>query len=138
MMRYGTGLGATSLILMFSVLCLAIFALLSLSVANRDRSYTEKLADSVTGYYAADSRAVVISDALSQAALAGENPPETEGIEISTDGAGQYSFLIPIDERRALAVGIELKNGETAVLFWSVTEPVNWSPDGGLNVWRGD
>lgn len=138
MKRSGAGLGATSLILMFSVLCLAVFALLSLSSANRDRGYTEKLAASVTRFYEADSRAVVISEALSQAVSAGENPPEIEGIEILTDGAGQYSFLIPIDNRRALAVGLEIQNGRTRVLSWSVTEPDNWSPDEGLNVWRGD
>lgn len=138
MKRYGAGLGATSLILMFAVLCLAIFALLSLSVANRDRGYTEKLASSVTGYYQADSRAVELSDALSRAVLEGGSAPEIEGITILTDDAGQYSFLIPIDDRRALAVGLEIKNGETRVLSWSVTEPDNWSPDEGLKVWRGD
>lgn len=138
MKRYGAGLGATSLILMFSVLCLTIFALLSLSAANRDRGYTEKLASSVTGYYEADSRAVEIADALSRAVSEGDFAPEIKGITILTDGAGQFSFLVPIDDRRALAVGLEIKTGETEILFWSVTEPNNWSPDDGLKVWRGD
>lgn len=138
MRRSGTGLGAASLILMFSVLCLAVFALLCLSVASRDRSDTEKLAGSVTGYYQADSRAVEITDALSRAIAAGAPAPEIGGITILTDGEGQYSFLIPIDNRRALAVSLGIKNGGTEILSWSVTEPDNWSPEEGLKVWEGD
>ena len=50
-------MGVSSLLIIFSVLCLTVFAILSVSTASAGSRLSEKAAQSVTDYYAADSRA---------------------------------------------------------------------------------
>ena len=51
------GVGLTSLFMMFVVLCLAAFGILSFSAVQSDWNLTKKHVQSVQAYYAADSRA---------------------------------------------------------------------------------
>ena len=51
-------IGTSSLILIFIVLCLTIFGLLSLSSAGSDWKLARKNAEAVRGYYKADGQAV--------------------------------------------------------------------------------
>ena len=51
-------IGTSSLILIFIILCLTIFGLLSLSSAGSDWKLAQKNAQSIQGYYEADSKAV--------------------------------------------------------------------------------
>lgn len=58
--------GISSLLVVFLVLSLAIFAALSLASANSDVSYSRRMADRKTDYYAACSRAERILDAVDE------------------------------------------------------------------------
>ena len=51
-------IGTSSLILIFIILCLTIFGLLSLSSAGSDWNLAQKNAQSIKGYYEADGKAV--------------------------------------------------------------------------------
>ncbi len=52
-----TNIGSVSLIMIFIVLCMVTFAILSLSESTGDYKFTEKLASHTTDYYAASSQA---------------------------------------------------------------------------------
>ena len=52
-----TAIGSSSLLVVFLVLCLATFAILSLSSAKSDYSFTERLAEHKSSYYSACSQA---------------------------------------------------------------------------------
>lgn len=52
-----TNIGSVSLIMIFIVLCMVIFAILSLSESTGDYKFTEKLASHTTDYYTASSQA---------------------------------------------------------------------------------
>ena len=54
-MRKQANIGTTSLILIFVILCLSTFGLLSLSSAKGDLSLAEKNAKAVQAYYEADA-----------------------------------------------------------------------------------
>mgnify|MGYP001068734622 CR=1 FL=1 len=54
-------IGSSSLLVIFVVLCLATFAILSLSSAQSDHSFAERLAAHKTEYYKASSKAEVIT-----------------------------------------------------------------------------
>ena len=54
-------IGSSSLLVIFLVLCLATFAILSLSSAQSDHSFAERLAAHKTGYYEASTKAEVIT-----------------------------------------------------------------------------
>lgn len=68
------GVGISSLLLIFVVLCLTTFAVLSYLTANADHKLTDKTGDTVSAYYAADGAAqqklADIDDALKERAEA--------------------------------------------------------------------
>ena len=55
MSKHKINIGLTSLILIFIILCLATFSLLSLSSARGDQSLAARSARAVTEYYRADA-----------------------------------------------------------------------------------
>lgn len=55
--RFGMNIGSASLVLIFAVLCLTLFATLTLLSAKNEMKLTCKYEESVTQYYAADSKA---------------------------------------------------------------------------------
>lgn len=69
--RFGMNVGSASLVLIFTVLCLTLFATLTLLCAKNEMNLTNKYSESVTQYYAADSKAeanlLIIQDVLSSA-----------------------------------------------------------------------
>jgi hypothetical protein len=132
------GLGAASLVLIFAVLCLAVFSLLTLSTVNRNRALTQKRVEAMTAFYAADNAAVELAAKLREAAAGGEVPARIGDVEIRGDGQGVYSYSCHIDGRRALAVTLRLADGRLEILAWRETDLENWTPDDRLNVWEGD
>ena len=52
--------GTPSVLILFAVLCLTVFAVLSLLSARSQASLAGKFADAVSAYYAADTQAVEI------------------------------------------------------------------------------
>ena len=69
-MKRGGGVsGAVSLVMIFCVLCLAVFAVLTLATADREAKLAEMTARSAADYYEADHRAVEIAAALHKLAL---------------------------------------------------------------------
>ena len=53
----GVGIGATSILIIFVLLCLVVFAMLSFVNANADRKLNRKLADRTQAYYEACEKA---------------------------------------------------------------------------------
>lgn len=138
MKRYEAGIGGVSLVLIFSVLCLAVLALLTLALVNRDKSLTEKLKTSVENYYSADSAAVDIAAQLRDAVNSGETPSEIDEVEISAIGSGTYSYYCPIDARHSIFVELQITGGEIRIVSWKETDTKDWIPEDQLNVWGGE
>ena len=55
----GIQIGTSYLLVIFVILCLVIFATLSLSSAKRDQSYSQQLADRETAYCEANAKAMM-------------------------------------------------------------------------------
>ena len=64
MRRSGGVSGAVSLVMIFCVLCLVIFSVLTLSTAEREYKLSEKTVRNAEEYYRADYKATVIVAAL--------------------------------------------------------------------------
>lgn len=132
--KEGTGggmpaVGGSSLLVIFAVLCLTVFALLSVSTVRADARLSEASAESVAAYYAADLAAQEILARV----LAGEEP---EGVEFDLDVC-RYSCAVT--EERELAVEVELDGlGGWRVLRWQVVSTGGWEPDEGLGLWDGE
>ena len=88
--------GGSSLLVIFAVLCLIVFALLSLSTAQAERRLADAAAGAVTEYYAADLQAQEIFARLQS----GEN---IDGVRRSGD---RYDYCCRISENQVLEVSV--------------------------------
>ena len=120
--------GAVSLLTIFAVLCLAVFALLSVSTVQADGRLSEQSHSAVIGYYAADRTAEGILAQL----RAGEVP---EGV--IDHGGGLYSYGCPISETQTLAVEVAIDGEHYTILRWQACSTADWVADDSLPVWDG-
>ena len=143
-----TSIGASSLLVVFLVLCLVTFAVLSLASARSDDAFSEKLAGRKTAYYTAVNQAEAIlarvdetldhtqnnTDAAIQAVLALNEAglPELEGISLTAgtdDLSPCISFRVPIDDRQYLHVTLELSGNFYEIRSWQTITDTDWESD---------
>lgn len=120
-------IGGISLLVVFAVLCLTIFALLSLSTVRADLRLADAAAKSVTDYYAADLEAQTILARL----RAGERP---EGVSAEGD---IYSFTCPVSDTQNLEATVLLDGTEYRILRWRTVPAQDWQTDDTLDIWDG-
>lgn len=118
--------GGSSLLVIFAVLCLTVFALLSLSSVQAERRLADAATRAVVDYYEADLRAEEIFARL----RSGET---IEGLK-KTDG--NYQFEVPISGRQFLAVKLMQRGDDWVILRWQAVTTEE-ALDESLNVWKG-
>ena len=101
-------IGGASLIMVFTVLCLTVFTLLTLGTVQADRRLSEISAQAVIDYYAADSQAEEIFAQL----RSGQCP---ENVIVRGDC---YSYSCSISETQTLWVELTCSDGIWTVLRW--------------------
>lgn len=119
-------IGGTSLLVIFAVLCLTVFSLLSLSTVLAEKRMADASLESVIAYYEADLQAQKIFARL----RSGEQVPN---VEISGEFVG---YRCPISENQQLEVQLEKKNDTWTVIRWqAVANPE--AADDAIAVWDG-
>lgn len=141
-------IGSSSLLIIFLILCLATFAVLSLSSAKSDYSFSQKLAEHKTAYYNASSQAELIVkeiDALLEETAQNTAAPSSsedflsssyitavtealngemiEGLPLScilSGGACIVSFLVPSGEQQALEVSLQITNYTSNPYYYEI------------------
>ena len=142
-MKRGGGVsGAVSLVMIFCVLCLAVFSVLTLATADRERNLAELTARSAAEYYAADGQAVRIVAALRE----GDTVPA--GVEVAhtvSEYPGgpveEAEFIVPINDDLSLDVAVRLRDqgGETCeILRWQTVYTGTWEIDESMDIWDGN
>lgn len=137
------GTGGASLIMVFAVLCLTVFAALSLATAAAEYRTAERFADSTAAYYKADSEAVTVRNGI-QNMLAEGAAPETVAAAYGAacspgSEAAQtlISYTVPLDDGiSCLAVTLRYDKARrmltTAV--WQKQDIKEWQPDENIDV----
>ena len=120
--------GGVSLLVVFAVLCLTVFALLSLTTVRADVRLADASAQAVSGYYAADCQAQEILARLRN----GELP---DGVALDGD---VYSYTCPISDTQELQVEVRVDGAAYEVLRWQAAAAGGWEIDEGLEVWDGN
>jgi len=124
--------GGSSLLVIFAVLCLTIFALLSLSTVQADGRLSDASAQAVSAYYQADCAAEEILARI----RAGQIP---EGVEDVGSGLHVYRYAVPISDTQELRVTVTLFAPDVYhVTQWQAVSTVDWTPDDSLDVWNGE
>ena len=102
--------GGSSLLVMFCVLCLTTFAVLSLSTVRAGDRLAEASMEAVLEYYEADQEAERMLAKL----RSGEIP---EGV---TAEEKIYSYTVPMSETQELQVSVLVDGEDWQVLHWNV------------------
>ena len=111
--------GGSSLLVIFAVLCLTVFALLSLSTVQADQRLGDASLEAIISYYEADSEAEAIFARLRN----GEMP---DGVEQDDN---KYRYQCPISERQTLVVELEQTEDRWKVLVWEAEEQIRMEED---------
>ena len=124
--------GISSLLVIFTVLCLTVFAMLGLSTVRADGRLSDASAAAVSAYYEADCQAETILARL----RAGELP---EGVTVDVRPNGDiYAYACPISDTLALDVEVRAEGTSYTVLQWQMVSTADWEAENTLELWDGD
>ena len=130
----GVGIGSASILLVFAVLSMTIFAVITLNTALNDRSMTNVWKQAVTAYYEADTLAESI---VYEILTLDEIPAYIRGVDIYTDG-NTFSFSLPVSEQKEFYVNIAIFDGFYETREWRLRDVGGWVTfDDGFDLWPG-
>lgn len=155
---YFTAIGSSSLLVVFLVLCLVTFAILSLSSAKSDYSFTERLAKHKSSYYEACSTAEnvlanidqTLEDTYRSKAMSQKEYLEALNLRFITSSSfpGSYStisgepiisYTVPVDDRQTLFVKLKVTDPQQSpnyyeILTWQLAPSNTWESDDSLEL----
>lgn len=153
-----TAIGSSSLLVVFLVLCLTTFSILSLSGAKSDYSFTERLSKHKSDYYEACSQAESILGNIDQLleqtylskAMSQEEYLDALTLTLMTtsavpcsystkSGKPIISYSVPVDKKQALFVELKVTNPAKSpnyyeIQTWQVAPSDTWKSDDTLNL----
>lgn len=119
--------GGSSLLVIFIVLCLTVFAMLSLSSVQADGRLSKASAEAVRAYYEADCEAEEILSQLRQGTV-----PE----QVTVSG-NRYYYECAVTDTQKLVVEAEINGGDYRILRWQTESTLLWQEDDTLQLWNG-
>ena len=138
--KSGIGVGSASIVLVFAVLCLTIFSLITYVVAGNDKALVDAKVELVTGYYEADAMAERV---LSELLGAEVTPDNVLGVDINTRfdddlGVETVYFFCRVSDIKALYVNLVIRDDSFDILSWRMYDTDDWVFDDSINVWPGE
>ena len=133
------GAGMSSLMMVFVVLCLTVFGVLAYMTARADNRLTQRSAQMVQAYYAADAKA---EEALARLDAARLEMPAQDALEsagfavVSAEQPLTGELEIPVDGTRVYRVQVEITGGDYRVTARQTEDNIVWE-DEILDVWDG-
>ena len=128
-------IGSSSLLIIFLILSLVTFAILSLSGAKSDYSFSQRLANHKTAYYEASNRAERILGQIDEALAVSEDLYGQQLDDITIQAVeGIITFSVPMEENQALLVELEVNDytkDETyyTIKTWQIISTKAWESD---------
>lgn len=120
--------GGSSLLVIFAVLTLCIFALLSVSSVQAEKRISDASARGITAYYEADRQAEEVFARL-------RNGEAVPGVAVTE---GVYRYHCSISENQYLAVELMNQDGSWQIIRWQAVASPEPITDNTLPVWDGN
>ena len=120
--------GGSSLLVIFAVLCLTVFALLGFSTVQADMRLSDASAEAVSEYYQAELQAETI---LAEIRL-GKVP---EGVTVKDE---VYTYSCGISDTQELQAEIHYDGKNWKILRWQSVSTADWEEENTLSVWNGN
>ena len=119
--------GGIALLMAFAVLCLTVFALLSLTTVRADVRLADASVQAVSDYSADQAAQTIL------ARLRGGEMPEG----VTSAGGNLYTYSCPVSDRQRLEVEVEVEGAAYRILRWQTVPTGEWESDESLDVWDG-
>lgn len=140
----GVSVGITSIVTVFAVLCLTIFAVLTASTAAQEKKLAEKYAQAVSEYWTCDAACADTANALGALWESGADADElraaAEGMGAQVTVRGDDLLVsYSVAENQVSRMDVQLRIGAAfTVEQWQLTsDDADWTPDQSLPVWKG-
>lgn len=137
----GAHIGSASIVMIFAVLCLTIFAVLSFETAAYEQRLAHKAADAAQAYYAADG--IAEERYLEICTLLATETDKAEAYkallaEQTAEGV-RLEYTVPIDGTQELQVELfAAPDGTVQIVRWHAAAAVDWEYEEELQVWDGE
>ena len=131
---YRANMGTPTLILIFMILCLVTFGMLSLSTAKSEWNLAQRNADSVAEYYRADKE----GEAFYQMVL--QNSRSGNLGDYYDSQTGIASTQIPMKRSQSLTIKLHVppdQSGKIEISQWKVIQTEDYEIDQSLPVFKG-
>lgn len=141
-MKNKINIGTASIILIFIILCLSVFALLSLSDARSAEVFSKRRADSVYAYYQTDMTGQRFVQSVAKSLKKGDSASDClkqaasglpDGSTVSEEQAGRLICEIPMSAGQSLHIELEQENAE--ILAYYVYNSEDYAIDEQMPVW---
>lgn len=145
-MKNKINIGTASIILIFIILCLSVFALLGLSDAKTAQVFARRHADSVDVYYRTDTGGQYFVKAATETIKNGESAGTAaesgkaalpEGLSAATSVNEQGNLVCELSMSSGQSLRIELDGKDASVLSYYVYNSEDYAIDNRLPVWTG-
>lgn len=152
----GIGVGYVSVMMIFAVICLTVFAVLSMRASSSSYELNKKSSSYTTDYYAADSKAKAILAELDETAYYAHASgffEDSFGEAILSDGVKLYpvsdgfraEYSVPLNQNLTLYVKVIFYSDTSAhsgarydIISWNTSGNMPEETDAPLNVWDGE
>lgn len=119
--QFGMNIGSASILLVFVILCLVSFAVLSIVSANADSKLSTRVLERTTAYYTACNQAEQSLAGMDHTLRRIYESSDSEEAYFASVGHGK-SYVIPISDLQSLQVTIEILYPVTAEdSFYKIT-----------------
>ncbi len=118
--------GTASIMMIFVVLCITVFSVLSYVQANAQVNLVQRNQEMLNEYYQADLEALRLRNDIQRALSVNNNAwfssPSQAWLdqEISEDGARLLKYEVTINDRQTLSVTLEVVGNSTEVRQWQM------------------
>ena len=112
--------GVATLVVVFAILCIAVFSILALSTAKSEKKFSDAALQNIKDYYTAETAAV---EKIAQMRENGEEGP--------------CSFTVPVSDTRELQVQADIEKDKVEMKQFQVIYSAEWTPDESLDLWDG-
>lgn len=140
-----TGIGVSTLVIVFVVLAITVFILFTLFTVRQDLAGARKNADAHTAYYSADvivtEKLAKLNSAVTDDAVSDIEAYATElGFTAKLTGRGEYTFSITqnIDKNSSILCTAVLKGGELSVTAYETINKNSYVNEDSLPIWDGE
>ena len=142
--KYSSGIGGSLILIIFIVLTITVFSVLTLVSAENELGTVTRSAKVSEDYYAAEREAALKCGELEKA-VAGltdqqeiSNALSSAGADVNSDIDGiTAGFSVKIDDNRSLETVLKAENGGLTVVSQKITVPESIVIDDGLGIWDG-